>query len=101
MSSLTGSGATNPDFKGVRAFTATSASIATTATILPQYTSVNESTGTSNISFTLYHLLHLHDLSEPFYVTYNVQPTDNNRGDFEDATGAGSPNANSTAADST
>jgi hypothetical protein len=38
MSSLTGSGATNPDFKGVRAFTATSASIATTGTILPQYT---------------------------------------------------------------
>jgi hypothetical protein len=99
MSTLTGSGATNPDFKGVRAFTATSASIATTSTILPQYTSVNEATGTvtfihavSSASFA--------DLSEPFYVTYNVQPTDNNRGDFEDATGAGSPNANSTAADS-
>ena len=98
MSSLTGSGATKPDFKGVRAFTATSASIATTSTILPQYTSVNESTGVvtfihavSSASFA--------DLSEPFYVTYNVQPTDNNRGDFEDATGAGSPNANSTTAD--
>jgi hypothetical protein len=98
MSSLTGSGATNPDFKGVRAFTATSASIATTSTILPQYTSVNEATGTvtfihqvSSSSFA--------DLSEPFYVTYNVQPTDNNRGDFEDASGAGYPNANSTSAD--
>ena len=32
-------------------------------------------------------------------VFYNQQPTDNNRGDFEDASGAGRPNANSTAAD--
>jgi hypothetical protein len=99
MSSLTGSGATKPDFKGVRAFTSTSASIATTSTILPQYTSVNESTGT----VTFIHQVassSFADLSEPFYVTYNVQPTDNNRGDFEDATGAGSPNANSTTADS-
>ena len=32
-------------------------------------------------------------------VTYNVQPADNNRGDFEDASGAGFPNAETTAAD--
>jgi hypothetical protein len=97
MSSLTGSGATNPDFKGVRAFTATSASVATTSTILPQYTSVNETTGTvtfihavSSASFA--------DLSPAnCYVTYNVQPADNNRGDFEDASGAGYPNAASSA----
>jgi hypothetical protein len=40
MSSLTGSGATNPDVKGVRAFTATSASIATTDT---NFTSIHYS----------------------------------------------------------
>jgi hypothetical protein len=96
MSSLTGSGATNPDFKGVRAFTATSASIATTSTIRPQYTSTDEATGTvtfihavSSASFA--------DLNEPFYVTYNVAPADNARGDFEDANGSGYPNAQSAA----
>ena len=92
MGALTGSGATNPDFKGVRAFTATTASIATTATIRPQYTSV------SGASVTFIHEIvssSFFDLSEPFYVTYNVQPTDNNRGDFEDADGAGFPNAES------
>ena len=96
MVSLTGSGATNPDLKGARAFTATSASVATTSTILPQYTSVSGTTVTfihevPSSSFA--------DLNEDFVVTYNVQPTDNNRGDFEDATNAGRPNAGSTAAD--
>ena len=98
MSSLTGSGFTSPDFEGVRAFTATSASVATAATILPQYTSVNESTGTvtfihqvSSASFTA--------SSATTYVTYNVQPKDNYRGDFEAASGAGHANAASTSTD--
>ena len=98
MSSLTGSGATNPDFKGARAFTATTASVATTATIRPQYTNAAASTGT----VTFIHEIpssSFFDLSEPVVVTYNVQPADNNRGDFEDASGAGFPNAESTAAD--
>ena len=100
MSSLTGSGATKPDFKGVRAFVATSASIATTNTILPQYTAVDEATGT--VTF-------IHQVSSASFaslspancfILYNVQPTDNYRGDFEDNSGAGYPNANSTSADS-
>jgi len=100
MSSLTGSGGTKPDFRGARAFVATSASIATTNTILPQYTSVNESTGT--VTF-------IHQVSSASFasltpascsVLYNVQPTDNYRGDFEDNSGAGYPNANSTSGDS-
>ena len=100
MSSLTGSGATNPDFKGVRAFTATSASVATTSTILPQYTSVDGATVTfvhqvSSASYASDTLLG----TPGIYVTYNVQPADNNRGDFEDATNAGFANASSTAAD--
>ena len=99
MSSLTGSGTTNPDVKGVRAFTATSASIATTGTILPQYTYVNESTATvtfihqvSSASFA--------SLSPALvFVTYNLAPKDNARGDFEDNSGAGFPNAGSTSTD--
>ena len=97
MSSLTGSGATNPDFKGARAFTATSASIATTGTILPQYTSVN------GASVTFIHQVSSASFASASpaacYVTYNVQPADNYRGDFEDNSGAGYPNAESTSAD--
>ena len=36
---------------------------------------------------------------EDCYVLYNKQPVDNARGDFEDAAGAGRPNAESTPAD--
>jgi len=97
MSSLTGSGATSPDFRGARAFTATSASVATTLTILPQFTSVN------GASVTFIHQVSSASFASPspanVYVTYNVQPTDNFRGDFEANSGAGYPNAESTAAD--
>jgi hypothetical protein len=100
MSSLTGSGATNPDFKGVRAFTATSASVATTANILPQYTSVSGGTvkfvyAVASSSFAS----DVIDATPGIVVTYNLQPADNNRGDFEDASGAGFANAGSTSAD--
>jgi hypothetical protein len=100
MSSLTGSGATNPDFKGVRAFTATSASVATTANILPQYTSVSGGT----VKFVYYvpsssFASDVIDATPGIVVTYNLQPADNNRGDFEDASGAGFANAGSTPAD--
>ena len=100
MSSLTGSGATNPDFKGVRAFTATSASVATTANILPQYTSVSGATvkfvySVASSSFAS----DVIDATPGIVVTYNLQPADNNRGDFEDAAGQGRPNSESTSAD--
>ena len=100
MSSLTGSGATNPDFKGVRAFTATSASVATTANILPQYTSV--SGGTVKFVYSVASSSFASDVIDAtpgIVVTYNLQPADNNRGDFEDAAGQGRPNAESTSAD--
>jgi len=99
LSSLTGSGATLPDFKGARAFTATSASVATAATILPEYTSVNEATGTVTFIHAVSSASFASATPANVYVTYNVQPTDNYRGDFEDASGAGYANANSTAAD--
>ena len=94
---------TRPDLKGVRAFALTSGSAdmaaATATAALPQYTSTdgafvyfifNGAVDSAGIP---------KDGVSTNVVYYNQQPTDNNRGDFEDATGAGSPNANSTAAD--
>jgi len=93
MSSVTGSGV-NPDFKGARAFVATSGSvpgtILTTSTLLPEYTSV------SGATVTFIHQVSsasLSDLTPDMVVLYNLQPEDNYRGDFEDASGAGYPNA--------
>jgi len=92
MSSVTGS-SRNPDFKGARAFVATSGSapgtVLTTSTLLPEYTSV------SGADVTFIHKVSsasLDDLTPDMVVLYNLQPEDNNRGDFEDAAGAGTPN---------
>jgi hypothetical protein len=98
MSSLTGSGATKPDFLGARAFSATSASVATDAKLLPQFTTVNESTGTVTFLFNA-SSASFASAAPAMYTVYQVQPTDNYRGDFEDASGAGYTNANSTSAD--
>ena len=100
MSSVTGSGNTNPDFKGARAFVATSGSapgvVLTTSTLLPEYTSV------SGASVTFIHQVSSASLASlsvaDTVVLYNLQPTDNYRGDFEDASGAGYPNAQSATA---
>jgi len=90
------------DAKGVRAFAMASGSTLTTGTqgiALPKFTT----TDGTNISFIYSNPVDGAnvpqkdtDLNTLFY---NVQPTDNNRGDFEDASGAGFPNAESTAAD--
>ena len=89
---ISGSLLTRPDFKGVRAFSIDGSE----AAILPQYTAVDAS---DIITFVM-------DVSgtvplDGAVVTalYNQQPTPNHRGDFEDAAGAGRPNAESTAAD--
>jgi len=98
MSSVTGSGV-NPDFNGARAFVATSGSAPgdtlTTSTLLPEYTSV------SGATVTFIHQVSsasLEDLTPDMVVLYNLQPEDNYRGDFEDAAGAGMPNAQSATA---
>ena len=75
---------TRPDLKGVRAFVGTSGSY-TEANILPQYTSTD---GTS-ITFVYENTA---EAVSSIDVVYNQQPVDNNRGDFEDAAGAGIPN---------
>jgi hypothetical protein len=82
---------TRPDLKGVRAFVGTSGSY-TEANILPQYTSTD---GTS-ITFVYENAA---EAVSSLDVFYNQQPTSDYRGDFEDAAGAGRPNAESTAAD--
>ena len=88
---------TRPDLKGVRAFALASGSGAgeTFSLLLPEFTS----TDGTNISFVYNGAVGaagvpLAGVSSSLY--YNQQPVDNNRGDFEDAAGAGRPNAGST-----
>ena len=91
------------DEKGVRAFALASASAdgtfndASGAKVLPQYT---EYDGT-DIYFVFDGLVAtgVPVQGDDVVLRYNVQPTDNERGDFEDAAGAGRPNDHSTAAD--
>jgi hypothetical protein len=107
----TGTNAPRPDFKGVRAFMPASASEATPsaevyARLLPQYTATN---GSTTISFIMSGSATAAGSNIPVPGTgstvtantlfYNVQPADNYRGDFEDNSGAGYPNAESTSAD--
>ena len=93
---------TRPDYKGVRAFALASGSSMTAGTAaraLPQYTATN---GTTTVTFIFSGSVASADVpitATSSSVFYNQQPADNNRGDFEDASGAGRPNAGSTAAD--
>ena len=92
---------TRPDQKGVRAFTLASGSTLTAGTnalVLPQYTS----TDGTNVYFIYAGAVASANVptnNTANFVWYNQQPVDNNRGDFEDASGAGYANAGSTAAD--
>jgi hypothetical protein len=102
---------TTADFKGVRAFVLGSGSVtaplaATTERLLPQFTTT---TGTS-ITFiysgsmlgagAVSPIPGAADNAATFTTLFfNKQPADDNRGDFEDASGAGFANAESTAAD--
>ena len=92
---------TRPDLKGVRAFALASGSSMTAGTAaraLPKYT---EYDGT-NIFFIFSGSVASADIpitATSSSIFYNVQPEDNNRGDFEDNNLAGRPNASSTNAD--
>jgi hypothetical protein len=98
-----------PDYKGVRAFVLASGSAAApqavpVSNLLPQYTTTN---GTSTVTFIYSGSATGLNGGVPGtgsgatnnFVFYNVQPQDNYRGDFEDNSGAGYPNADSSAAD--
>jgi hypothetical protein len=94
---------TRPDLKGVRAFVLASGSTYTAATanlLLPEYTRVNA----AGTTITFVYDAAVASANVPTNATtssifYNYQPADNFRGDFEDNSGAGYPNAESTAAD--
>jgi len=98
-----------PDYKGVRAFVLASGSVTaptndTLARLLPQYTTTN---GTSTVTFIFSGSMSGANTVNPIPSTgslestvfFNVQPADHYRGDFEDNSGAGYPNAESTSAD--
>jgi hypothetical protein len=110
----TGTNVIYPDFKGVRAFIPASASEATPsaeiyARLLPQYTTTN---GSNTITFIFSGSVTGNSSGVPGtgsavtnnVLFYNLQPVDNNRGDFEDRSttnpqAGGYPNAESTGAD--
>jgi hypothetical protein len=87
----------NFDKKGIRAFVLESGSF-TAANLLPQYTSVNAAETQITFVFTG-SKAGMNGTSALSVLYYNVQPADNYRGDFEDASGAGYANAESTSAD--
>ena len=85
----------NADLKGIRAF-AVSGSGVNPAGILPEFTFVSvEPTplAPGQVKFILPAAFVTAEAATSLF--YNVQPTDNTRGDFEDNAGAGFPNAQS------
>jgi hypothetical protein len=89
----------NIDTKGVRAFVLASGSVFTNTVLLPQYTSVN---GTAVTFLYAANKTNMVGTSAGATLFYNIQPVDNNRGDFEDRSTAGYggyANAESSAAD--
>ena len=91
LSFMTVTGPTRFDAKGVRAFVLESGSNYTNAELLSQYTSTD---GTS-VTFVFDKAASNIVGNAASVLYYNEQPTDDHRGDFEDASGAGYPNAES------
>ena len=102
---VSGSDLVRPDYKGVRAFILISGSTVdyfqpSADKMLPQYTRVG---GADDNGGSLIHFIFTGSVSTANVpsssgtngIFYNQQPTDNHRGDFEDASGAGRPNAES------
>ena len=97
FSFITVPGPTRFDKKGVRAFTLNSGSRFTDTELLPQYTT----TDGTNITFVFNQSAsfdHGNAASNDYNIFYNLQPTDNARGDFEDVDGGGFPNSTSASA---
>jgi hypothetical protein len=92
LKKVTVTGPTNFDTKGVRAFVL-SGSTFNPAFGLPQYTT------TDNTNITFVFASGSGAVNGSGSIFYNVQPVDDNRGDFEDASGAGYANAQSTSGD--
>jgi len=82
------------DVNGIRAFTCLSSSALTAATQLPQFTQLDLVNG--NITFFYTASTAILATASAMTIFYQKAPRDNSRGDFEDASGAGYPNAEST-----
>ncbi len=85
-----------PDFdpNGIRAFVFQSSSAFVNANALPQFTQLGLASGCITFFFTASQA-NLATSSTPTAILYNKATKDNARGDFEDASGAGYPNAES------
>ena len=83
------------DPNGIRAFAAISSSILTNTTSLPQFTQLELAAGCITFFYTA-STATLPTGGFDIAVLYNEATRDNARGDFEDAAGAGYPNADST-----
>jgi len=102
---ISGSDLVRPDYNGARAFVMISGSTVdyfqnSVDILLPQYTFVGgpDDDGGKLISFIYTGSVGTTNVPPAGTnngVFYNQQPTDNHRGDFEDASGAGRPNAES------
>ena len=97
---VSGGDLSRPDFKGARAFLAASGTADTNYQtsadlFLPKYTEVS-GTDIKFVALGAVASANIPVSGTSNVVLYNQQPTDDNRGDFEDATSAGRPNANST-----
>jgi hypothetical protein len=82
------------DPNGIRAFAAVSSSVLTNATSLPQFTQLELAPGCITFFYTA-STAALPTGGFDIQVLYNEATRDNSRGDFEDAAGAGYPNADS------
>jgi hypothetical protein len=99
---VSGGDLTRPDYKGARAFFPISSSgadgvnwafQASIDRLLPEYTRVSGTDIIFVMSGSAADGAVPGTLADGTIVFFNQQPTDNNRGDFEDAAGAGRPNA--------
>ena len=88
----------NFDPNGIRAFVFQSSSAFVNANAFPQFTQLELATGCITFFFTASSATITATTSTPTAILYNKGTADNRRGDFEDASGAGYPNNDSTTA---
>jgi len=86
------------DPNGIRAFVFQSSSAFVNANAYPQFTQLELATGCLTFFFTASSATITATSATPTAILYNKATADNRRGDFEDASGAGYPNADSASA---
>jgi hypothetical protein len=88
----------NFDSNAIRAFVFQSSSTFVNANSFPQFTQLELATGCLTFFFTASSATITATSATPTAILYNKATADNRRGDFEDASGAGYPNADSASA---